>query len=306
MEPPFKNLSGVHAVTPGYMGGEKEHPAYEEVSTGTTGHLEAVQITYDPEILSYSRLLEVFWKSIDPTDEGGQFADRGEQYTTAIFFHNERQRETAETSKRALIDSGIFDKPVATKIIKASRFWEAEEPHREYYLKHPEAYRSYKEGSGRAGFLERTWTRKDQPYDEEKLKEKLTPLQYKVTRESATEPAFDNEYWDNKREGIYVDVVSGEPLFSSSDKFDSGTGWPSFTKPIEVPNIVEKEDLSFRMKRTEVKARISGSHLGHVFNDGPGPGGLRYCINSSSLRFVPREDLKKEGYGEYERLFSGG
>lgn len=311
VEADFKKLAGVKKVISGYAGGTEDNPTYKNYAR--KGYIEAVRVFYNPQDITFEQILDYFLRHIDPTDAGGQFADRGPGYRPVIFYQTEEEKNIAQKLLRELEQSGKFSQPLAVDVVRQTRFFPAEDYHQDYSAKDPMHYGVYRIGSGREGFLRQTWgdnscplprrQDKDSPKQNDTLKEKLSPLQYEVTQENGTEPPFLNEYVDNKREGIYVDIVSGEPLFISLDKYDSGSGWPSFTRPLEPSNITERQDKTHGMARTEVRSRQANSHLGHVFSDGPKPTGLRYCINSAALRFIAREDLEKEGYEQYSKLF---
>ncbi len=316
MQSDFEKLYGVISVQAGYTGGTTRNPTYETYAAGR--HVEAVQVLYDPSRVSYGQLLDWYWRHTDPTDAGGQFVDRGPQYRPVIFWLDDAQRAEAAASKTALEKSGRLKAPVVTELRKAEAFHPAEEAHQDYAIKNAVAYAQYRAGSGRDKLFVKYWgpsalqdtgappSARDGVYrkpPEAQLRKTLNTMQFDVTQREGTEPPFNNEYWNNHKAGIYVDIVSGEPLFSSTDKFESGTGWPSFTRPLVPGNIVAKTDTSWGMVRTEVKSRYAGSHLGHLFDDGPQPTGLRYCMDSASLRFVPVADMQKEGYGQFLGLF---
>jgi len=321
VEADLEKLSGVIEVVSGYAEGTNVNPTYENYSDN--GHREVVEVTYNPLVVSFEEILIYAMKHMDPTDRGGSFYDRGENYAPAFYYETEEQKATIDALIAEVDKSGPYDKPLAIAVVERPAFWPAEDYHQDYYkgtlskLK----YLYYRNASGRDDFIKKYWgtnTGPDLPWrskingawrnftkpPEAELKQSLTAMQYKVTQEDGTEPAFNNAYWDNEEQGIYVDIISGEPLFSSTHKFDSGTGWPSFTRPIDYGMVTEHLDYKLILPRTEIRSAIAHSHLGHLFNDGPKElGGLRYCMNSASLRFVAKGDMEAQGYGDFLYLF---
>jgi len=318
VEADFEKLPGVLDAVSGYADGTGENPTYANYAS--TGHREVVLVTYDPARVSYAQLVEYMIKHGDPTDADGSFYDRGYEYSPGVYYGNEKEKSDAEEIIRKFDALKIFEKKLALTVLPLTQFWPAEEYHQDYYKKSSLKYSYYRKGSGRDAFIARyfgntptlaiaqkpplnSWRSFVKPSLQE-LRAKLTPLQFEVTQKEGTERPFDNEYDRNTEAGIYVDIVSGEPLYSSLDKYDSKTGWPSFTKPLVSSNIVLKKDSYLAFTRTEVRSLYGDSHLGHVFEDGPPEkGGLRYCMNSAAMRFIPKGELEGAGYGEYAVQF---
>ncbi|GAB1536733.1 peptide-methionine (R)-S-oxide reductase MsrB [Geovibrio sp. ADMFC3] len=296
----FARVPGVYDVTVGYANGTTVNPTYREVCSGKTGHTETVHIQYDPKIISLKTLAEQLFKIINPTSVNRQGNDVGSQYRTGMYFVDPVDKPVLEAVMAEVQKK--YSKPLAVELMPLQNYYLAEEYHQDYLKKNPNGYCHISFDSLDEVQVEHKGIVDPQKYkkpSDAELKKMLTKEEYNVTQKAGTERAFSGKYWDHKEAGIYVDVVTGEPLFSSADKFDSGCGWPSFTKPIDPETVLEYEDKSFGMKRIEVRSRVGNSHLGHVFDDGPKDrGGLRYCINSVSIRFVSYDDMEAQGYGD--------
>lgn len=327
VEADLEKLPGVIEVVSGYAGGSSANPTYKDYSKN--GHREVAEVTFNPAVVSLEEIMIYTLKHTDPTDDDGSFNDRGDYYSSALYYETEAEKQLIENLIAEIDQNGPYDKPLAVDVEPRPTFWPAEDYHQNYYkgtlsqLK----YKYYRNASGRSDFIEKYWSGNTDPSllwretvstsdassswnnfikpADDQLKARLTDIQYKVTQKNGTERSFSNEYWDNKEAGIYVDIVSGEPLFSSTNKFDSGTGWPSFTRPIDYSYVTEHDDYVLLQKRTEIRSKIADSHLGHVFNDAPKElGGIRYCMNSAALRFVPVANMDAEGYGDFLYLFN--
>jgi len=291
------SIPGVLHTEVGYANGNTENPTYQEVCYNNTGHAETVKVEYDNEKVGLEHILNLYYDSIDPLSFERQGFDIGPQYRTGIYFTNEDDEDIVNASINEL--QKRYKRKIEIEVKPLSNYYKAEDYHQKYLNKNPGGYChigiSKFEKAKKAVDKSKKYAKK--PLD------KLSRMQFEVTQNNATEPPFINEYFDEFSEGIYVDITTGEPLFTSKDKFESGCGWPSFSKPVDPDSVADFVDRSHGMVRTEVRSKLGDIHLGHVFNDGPeDKGGLRYCINSASLRFIPKEEMEQEGYGEYLSL----
>ncbi len=294
----FARVFGVLDSASGYANGKTENPSYEEVSHRNTGHAETVKIDYDETIVSLEELMAHLFRIIDPTSLNKQGNDVGTQYRTGIYYTSSEQKESAE--KFISSQQKNYKAPIVVEVKHLDQFFLAEEYHQDYLQKNPNGYCHINLALASSSLVEKDKYKKP---DDKELKEKLSQLEYEVTQNAATERPFTHQYDKHYEKGIYVDIVTGEPLFSSSDKFDAGCGWPAFSKPIIADTVNYKSDSSHGMQRVEVRSRSGDSHLGHVFDDGKkDAGGLRYCINGAALKFIPLEKMKEEGYEEFIKL----
>lgn len=297
----LENMKGIIETEVGYANGNTEYPTYEEVCHKNTGHAETVKVIYDEAIISLSFLLELYYDVINPVSINRQGQDTGSQYRTGIYFVDSQdedfiQKSISELQKR-------YQEKIAIEVKPLVNYYKAEEYHQKYLDKNPSGYchigKDKFEKAKKAVDPGKMYRKKPK----EDLEKTLTKIQYEVTQNNATETPFQNEYFNEFREGIYVDITTGEPLFISCDKFESGCGWPSFSRPINEGIIEKNTDRSLGRTRTEVRSKTGDAHLGHVFEDGPAEmGGLRYCINSAALKFISKEKLEQEGYGDFIRL----
>ena len=297
----LSSIRGVLSTQVGYANGNTESPTYEDVCYRNTGHAETVRVVYDPAVLPLDFLLALYYESIDPVAVNRQGGDHGAQYRTGIYYVDDGDLPVIERSIAQLRER--YADPIAIEVEPLRGFSPAEDYHQKYLDKNPGGYchipKPLFEKAAKAVVNPSLY----RAPDADTLRRTLTREQYEVTQNSATEPPFQNEFWNTFDPGIYVDITTGEPLFVSSDKFESGCGWPSFSKPIDPGVTREKQDSSHGMDRTEVRSRAGNAHLGHVFPDGPRQtGGLRYCINSAALRFIPKEAMEREGYGDLLHL----
>lgn len=298
----FSEINGVVETEVGYANGKTNNPSYEDVCHRNTGHAETVKVVYNSNKLSLNFILNLFYEVIDPTSINKQGGDSGTQYRTGIYYVDSNDRNIIVGSIEDL--SKKFTKPIVIEVLPLQNYFPAETYHQKYLDNNPFGYCHIgKEKFQKA--KDAIDTKKIyQKKHKDELLSTLNEMQFNVTQNNATEPPFKNDYYDNFKKGIYVDVTTGEPLFVSTDKFDSGCGWPSFSKPISDDLIIDISDNSFGMKRTEVRSKTGDTHLGHVFDDGPkDKGGLRYCINSASLKFIPKEEMDENGYGYLLSLF---